>query len=91
MAEPQPGSVTVYRRHSWDFATWIAGAEHSSPLRCTKCGFEARTGGMGVPADCSCDMHLEETCFDFSDHGPECKYFSGPSCPADVAEILRRW
>ena len=47
MAEPQPGSATVYRRHSWDFATWIAGAEHSSPLRCTKCGFEARTGGNG--------------------------------------------
>lgn len=89
MAEPQPGPVTAYRQHIWDFATWTASAEYSSPLRCAKCGFEARAGGMDVPADCSCDMRLEGTCFDFSDHGPGCQYFSGPSCPADIAEVLR--
>ena len=90
MGEPQPGSVAVYRRHRWDFAAWIAGAERSSSLKCTRCGFEARASGMDVPADCSCDMRLEETFFDFSGHGPECGYFSGPPCPEDVAEVLRQ-
>ena len=89
MGEAQSGSVSVYRRHDWDFEAWIAGAEEFSPLRCTRCGFEARTGGIDVPAECTCDMSLEETYFDFSDHVPGCEYFSGPSCPVDAADGIR--
>ena len=89
MGEAQPGSVSVYRRHDWDLEAWIAGAEAFSPLKCTRCGFEARTDEIDVPPDCTCDMRLEETYFDFSDHGPGCEYFSGPSCPVDAADVIR--
>lgn len=89
MGEAQPGSVSVYRRHDWDFEAWIAGAENFSPLKCTRCGFEPRTGRIGVPADRTCDMSLEETYFDFSDHVPGCEFFSGPSCPVDAADVIR--
>ncbi len=90
MGEAQPGSVSVCRPYDWDFETWVASAEDSSPLKCTRCSLEARTDGIDVPANCTCDMRLEEAYFDLSDHGPGYGFFSGPSCLVGAATIIRK-
>ena len=75
---------TAHNRHFWDLETWFDEWESSDepiPLKCSRCGFEARTIGTDTPPDCICDISKIDSYDDPSDHSPECSHFSGPSCP----------
>ena len=85
MSEDERDHKTVHNRHFWDLETWFDEWENSDdaiPLRCSRCGFEARTIGADTPPDCACDISKVASYDDPSDHWPECPYFAGPSCPA---------
>ncbi len=83
MSEGQRDHKKAHNRHFWDLETWFDEWERSDepiPLRCRRCGFEARTIGAEMPSDCMCDISKLISYDDPSDHWPECPYFAGPSC-----------
>ena len=88
MSESERDHKTTHNRHFWDLDAWFDEWEASDepiPLRCSRCGFEARTIGTEVSLDCTCDASRLNSYDDPSDHRPGCPYFAGPSCPAHTS------
>ena len=85
MGEAERDPQKVHNPHLWDFDSWFEAwemSDESTPLRCSRCGFEPRAIGADMPPDCVCAINLLDSYDDPSDHSPECPYFAGPSCPA---------
>lgn len=101
MSGSERDHTTAHNRHFWDLEAWFDEWENSDepvPLRCGRCGFEARTIGTDMPPDCACDISRLNSYDDPSDHWPECIYFAGPSCPArfstsgdEEGELFSEW